>query len=127
MSGFRQIRAAVMAVLMMAGTASWADMDLKDASEIEGTWILESTAARLDGKKVEEGAKWEFAKEGKLITTGKYEVAAAGAAVTMENKYEIKDGKISTDLGHLYTVVEKTDAAMTLRGPFGFYFFKKKQ
>lgn len=127
MSGSRQkMQAVVFAALMAGCVAGMADVALKDASEIQGSWILEYTSARLDANKVFEGAKWEFAQEGKLSTTAHYEVAAAGAAVTMENKYEIKDGKITTDLGHTYTVLEKTDTAMTLKGPFGYYFFKKK-
>lgn len=109
----------------------FADVDLKSKEEVVGTWKLESTKNTASEKEVALPREdtWIF-KDSKLTILhipreGKYyDQPPVG--------YEIEEGKLKVaQVGNsrfdFFTLVEKTENNMTLRGKFGgFYYFKKK-
>lgn len=112
-------------------SAAWADIPLKDASEIQGSWLLVSVAPGLEKPKIEENRTWEFRANGVAFTSGFNR--HLGQNDTREFKYTVVDGKIKAeDPGRPgktleYSVYEKTGDSMILKGGIeGVYFFKKK-
>jgi hypothetical protein len=114
-----------------AAATAWADVPLKDAGEIVGTWKLESVAAALDKPRIEENRIWEFRSDGIIVTSGYNRHFKTEDR--HEWKYKIVDGKISADdpgrPGRTidYSVYKKDDNELILKGGIeGFYFFKKQ-
>jgi hypothetical protein len=99
-------------------------------ADVAGDWVMESTALTLTGERHPEGSKWVFEADGTLARTSVYKFAdslgGGGQEGTIEEVFEVKDGKIVTENGDAFTVVEKKPDAMTLKGPFGYYFLKKQ-
>lgn len=126
--------ASAWGALLLSGVFSagaWADVLLKDKSEIVGKWTLESVAAGINKPKIEEKRTWEFRADGVVVTSGYNRHLKQDD--TREVKYEIVDGKIRTDdLGRPgksvdYAIHDKTGNTMVLRGGIeGFYFFKRQ-
>jgi len=123
-------RGAISALLFMSSATAWSEVLLKDASEIAGTWQLESVAASLSKPKIAENRTWEFRMDGVIVTSGFNRHFAQEDR--HEFKYEIIDGKIVSDNPGRpgkpieYVVYEKTNDTMILKGGLeGFYFFKK--
>lgn len=113
------------------GTTAFGEIQLKDNSEIVGTWRLESVAPALDKPKVEENRTWEFKPDGTIVTSGYNRHFKRDDR--HEWSYKIVDGKIiADDPGRPgktidYVVYEKTPEQMILKGGIeGFYFFKKQ-
>lgn len=117
--------------LIMACTHAFAEVRLKDSSEIAGTWLLEAVAPSLDREKIPENRTWEFRTDGTIVTSGynrhfnRYD--------EQEMTYQIKNGKIVADWPGRpgktisYSVYEKDEDHMILKGGIeGYYFFKKK-
>ncbi len=120
------LRAVIFSVF---GGAAWpialaGEVSLNEPAEITGTWLLEATASRRDGKRTEENFEWDFQKDGRLVTRGYNYVAER--VMTIEDSFKIVDGKIETGQGGKYAVVEKNEKEMVLKGPFGFYFFTRQ-
>ncbi len=100
---------------------------IKDKSDVIGTWLLEATAIRKDGKKTPEQAKWVFSPDGTLTTTSFYKFSGlSGQAGTLTERFEIKDGELVGERSGRFKLVEKQGDEMILKGPFGYYFFKKE-
>lgn len=123
--------AATFIALACASSGALAGVELKDNSEIVGSWLLQSVANALNSFKTEENRTWEFTKDGRMITSGFNRYLHTDDR--MEFKYRVENGKIvATDPGRpnkpqVYEVYEKTDSGMILQGGLeGFYFFKKK-
>lgn len=120
--------------LALAGvlaSSAWAEVPLKDNSEIVGTWMLESVAPGLSKQKIPENRIWEFRADGTLVTSGFNR--HFGRDDTQSFKYQVADGKIKSDNPGRpgktldYVVYEKSGDTMILQGGLeGFYFFKKK-
>lgn len=119
------------ALSAMVSVSSMAEIPLKDASEIVGTWRLESVAPALDKPKIEENRTWEFRGDGVIVTSG------YNRHFKMNDRHEwtyrVAQGKLVIDdpgrLGKTidYAVFQKDANAMTLKGGIeGFYFFKKQ-
>ena len=89
-----------------------------------GCW--KSTAIYLTGKRAPEGSKWVFGADGSLARTSLYKSLAESEG-TIEEKFEVKDGKIVTPNGDTFALIEKKPDTMTLKGPFGYYFLKKDE
>lgn len=111
--------------------AAWAEIYLKDKSEILGSWLLESVAPGLEKPKIAENRTWEFRADGTIITSGFNR--HFGREDTQTVKYDVADGKIKAENPGRpgktldYVVYEKTGDTMILKGGLeGFYFFKKK-
>ncbi len=112
-------------IFSIFGAAAWpiafaGELSISDPAEITGTWLLEATASRRDGKRTEENFEWDFQKDGRLVTRGYNYVAER--VMTVEDSYQIVDDKIETGQSGKYTMVEKNEKEMVLKGPFGFYF-----
>ncbi|MCX7102620.1 MAG: hypothetical protein NTX38_14350 [Methylobacter sp.] len=107
-----------------------ADITLKSATEVEGTWKLESSKNSLNDKDaVKREDTWIF-KDGKVTILhiprdGKYYDQPPV-------NYEIEDGKLKIALlGNsrfdIFSLIEIADKNMTLKGKFGgYYYFIKK-
>lgn len=111
--------------------AVWADVALKDNSEILGKWTLVSVAPGLEKTKIEENRTWEFRSDGTVVTSGYNRIIKSDS--TQQFKYSVTDGKIKAeDPGRPgktmeYVVHEKVGDSMILKGGMeGFYFFKKQ-
>lgn len=112
-------------------SAAWADIPLKDGSEIAGTWKLESVAAGLNKPRIEENRTWEFRRDGVIVTSGFNR--HFNTQDRHEWTYKIVDGKISADdpgrPGKTidYSVYKLEGDELILKGGIeGFYFFKKQ-
>jgi hypothetical protein len=92
-----------------------------------GTWLLEATAIRKDGKKTPERGKWVFSEDGNLTTTSFYKFSGlSGQAGTLTERFEITDGELVGERSGRFKLIEKQGNEMILKGPFGYYFFKKE-
>ena len=126
------VRAFAAACLWAAGVAvATADVPLKDAAEIAGTWKLESVAPGLEKPRIEENRIWEFRPDGVLVTSG------YNRHIKTEDRYEwhyrIVDGKVLVaDPGRPgktldYSIYKKEGNELILKGGIeGFSFFKKQ-
>lgn len=108
-----------------------AEIVLKDASELIGSWNLNHTSPKIDGKKRPSAQAWEFRGDGTLVSTASDKRAKGSFTVSVP--YEITDGKILTGVAGRpgkkvsYTLIEKNDHEMILKGGAdGFLFFTKK-
>ncbi len=122
--------ATVLLGLLMFGSAVYADVTLQSKEEMEGTWKLQTTKNSLTDKQtIDREDTWVF-KDGKVTILhipreGKYYDQPPV-------DYQVEEGKLKISLvGNsrfdLFTVVEKNDKNMTLKGKFGgYYFFDKK-
>lgn len=131
MMKFRILNSMLLFLCFMSSSA-WSQVQLKDASEIQGVWFLEEVAMSLKAPRVEEKRTWEFRADGKLITSGPNRYFK-GTDDTQTFDYKVVNGKIIADNPGRpgktldYVVYEKSDNAMILQGGLeGFYFFKKK-
>jgi hypothetical protein len=122
--------AAMLLILSVLSSAVYADITLQSKDEVEGTWKLDHTKNSLTDKdSVSREDTWIF-KDGKVTILhipreGKYYDQPPV-------NYEIDDGKLKVALvGNsrfdLFTLVEKDNNSMTLKGKFGGYsYFVKK-
>lgn len=123
--------ASMLLVLSVFATGVFADVELKSQDEVVGTWKLESTKNTASEKEVASPREdtWIF-KDSKLTILhipreGKYYDQPPVS-------YEIDEGKLKVaQVGNsrfdFFSLVEKTENMMTLRGKFGgYYYFKKK-
>lgn len=122
--------AAILLILSVFTSAVYADITLQSKDEVVGTWRLDHTKNSLTDKdSVSREDTWVF-KDGKVTIShipreGKYYDQPPVS-------YEIDDGKLKVALvGNsrfdLFTLVEKDNNSMTLKGKFGgYYYFIKK-
>jgi hypothetical protein len=122
--------AAVLLGLSLFGSTVYADVTLQSKEEVQGTWKLQTTKNSLTDKQaIEREDTWVF-KDGKLTILhipreGKYYDQPPV-------DYDVEDGKLKVALvGNsrfdTFTLVEKDDNSMTLKGKYGgYYFFVKK-
>jgi len=122
--------AAILLMLSAVSSAVFADITLQAKEEVEGTWKLETSKNSLTDKEpVVREDTWIF-KNGKVTILhiprdGKYYDQPPV-------NYEIEDGKLKIALlGNsrfdVFSLVEKDDKSMTLKGKFGgYYYFVKK-
>ena len=109
----------------------FADVDLKSKEEVSGTWKLHSTKNTSSEKEVALPREdtWVF-KDGKLTILhipreGKYYDQPPV-------NYEIEEGKlkvaqVGSSRVDLFSLVEKDNNKMTLKGKFGGYFYFEKK
>lgn len=122
--------AAVLLALSVFGTAVYADVTLQSKEEVEGTWKLQSTKNSLTDKQaINREDTWVF-KDGKMTIL---HIPREGTYYDQPPvAYEIDEGKLKVALVgsnrfDLFTVVEKDEKNMTLKGKYGgYYFFNKK-
>jgi hypothetical protein len=122
--------AAILLGLSIVSSAVYADVTLQTKEEVQGTWKLQSTKNSLTDKQaINREDTWVF-KDGKLTIL---HIPREGAYYDQPPvAYEIEDGKLKVALVgssrfDLFTVVEKDEKNMTLKGKYGgYYFFDKK-
>ena len=122
--------AAVLLSLSVIGNAVYADVTLKSKEEVQGTWKLQSTKNSLTDKQaIDREDTWVF-KDGKVTIL---HIPREGTYFDQPPvTYEIEDGKlkvaiIGSSRFDLFTVVEKDEKNMTLKGKYGgYYYFIKK-
>jgi hypothetical protein len=122
--------AAVLLGLFVFGSAVYADVTLQSKAEVEGTWKLQSTKNSLNDKQaIDREDTWVF-KDGKVTIL---HIPREGTYYDQPPvNYDIEDGKLKVAIigGNrfdLFTVVEKNDKSMTLKGKYGgYYYFTKK-
>jgi hypothetical protein len=121
---------AVLLGLCIFGSIVYADVTLQSKEEVEGTWKLQSTKNSLTDKQaIDREDTWVF-KDGKVTIL---HIPREGTYYDQPPvAYEIEDGKlkvaiIGSSRFDLFTVVEKDDKNMTLKGKYGgYYYFIKK-
>ena len=122
------------AVLLMTATASFAkseDVKLEDNKLILGKWDLQYEAPALHKEKKAVKIKWEFKKNGKLITSAT-DTRARTRALSIQLKYSVEDGVIkkqSTPGREKYEscrVISLKGKDMVLKCKYLFFFLQKK-
>ena len=116
--------------LSLSGNMAYADVALQSKEEVEGTWKLETTKnSKTDRHPIAREDTWVF-KDDKVTIL---HIPREGTYYDQPPvNYAVENGKLKVDvLGgsrfDMYTVVEKDDKSMTLKGKFGdFYAFSKK-
>jgi hypothetical protein len=122
--------AVVLLGLALFGSAVYADVTLQSKEEVQGTWKLQSTKNSLNDKQaIDREDTWVF-KDGKLTIL---HIPREGTYYDQPPvAYEVEDGKlkvaiIGSSRFDLFTVVEKDDKSMILKGKYGgYYYFNKK-
>ena len=128
----RIIRSVAGCLALVASVAPvLADVAIRDASEIAGSWKLESVSPSLDKPRVEENRVWEFGTNGTIVTSGYNRHFKTDDR--HEWTYRVTNGKIITDdpgrPGKTidYSVYKLEGNELILKGGLeGFYFFKKQ-
>jgi hypothetical protein len=109
----------------------YADVALQSGNEIQGVWKLDHTKKSMASTdEIKREDSWEF-KDGKVTIT---HIPREGVFYDqLPVAYEIEDGKLKiailgrSDKFDTFSLVEKNDKNMTLKGKFGdVYFFNKK-
>jgi len=127
----KKINLAAMLLILTAFTSAvYADIALQSKEEVEGTWKLDHTKNSLtDKESIERPDTWVF-KDGKLTILN---IAREGKFYDQPPvNYEIDNGKLKISLvgssrSDVFSLVEKDDKSMTLKGKFGgYYYFVKK-
>ena len=121
---------AVVLSLCIFGSVVYADITLQSKEEVEGTWKLQSTKNSLTDKQaIDREDTWVF-KDGKVTII---HIPREGSYYDQPPvAYEVEDGKlkvaiIGSSRFDLFTVVDKDDKNMTLKGKYGgYYYFNKK-
>jgi hypothetical protein len=122
--------AAVMFGLYVFGSVVYADIALQSAEEVQGSWKLQTTKNSLNDKQaIDREDTWVF-KDGKVTIL---HIPREGTYYDQPPvAYEVEDGKlkvaiIGSSRFDLFTVVEKSDKNMVLKGKYGgYYYFDKK-
>jgi hypothetical protein len=127
----KKINLAAMLLLLSAfASAVYADITLQSKEEVEGTWKLDHTKNSLaDKESIPRVDTWVF-KDGKLTILN---IPREGKYYDQPPvNYEIENGKLKIALVgsgrfDIFSLVEKDDKSMTLKGKFGgYYYFIKK-
>ena len=127
----KKINFAAMLLLLSAfASAVYADITLQSKEEVEGTWKLDHTKNSLaDKESIPRVDTWVF-KDGKLTILN---IPREGKYYDQPPvNYEIENGKLKIALVgsgrfDIFSLVEKDDKGMTLKGKFGgYYYFIKK-
>ena len=121
---------AVLLGLCIFGSVVYADVALQSKEEVEGSWKLQSTKNSLTDKQaIDREDTWVF-KDGKVTIL---HIPREGSYYDQPPvAYEVEDGKlkvaiIGSSRFDLFTVVDKDDKNMTLKGKYGgYYYFNKK-
>lgn len=122
--------AAAILGLFIFGSTVYADVTLKSKDEVQGAWKLQYTKNSLTDKQaIDREDTWVF-KDGKVNIL---HIPREGTYYDQPPvPYEVEDGKlkiaiIGSSRFDLFTVVDKDDKNMILKGKYGgYYYFTKK-
>jgi hypothetical protein len=110
---------------------AFADVPLKSKDEVLGAWKLDHTKKNADSQEINKREdSWDF-KDGKVTIT---HIPREGIFYDQTPVvYDVEDGKLKigilgrSDKFDTFSLVEKTEKTMTLKGKFGdMYYFNKK-
>ena len=108
-----------------------ADITLQSKDEVQGSWKLDHTKKNVNSQEImKREDTWSF-KDGKVTIT---HIPREGTFYDQTPvNYEVEDGKLKisllgrSDKFDIFSLVEKDDKNMTLKGKFGdMYYFNKK-
>ena len=123
-------KTALFLVLAAFGSTVLADVTLQTKDEVQGTWKLQSTKNSLTDKQAIDREDTRVFKDGKVTIL---HIPREGAYYDQPPvAYDVEDGKlkvaiIGSSRFDLFTVVDKADSSMTLKGKYGgYYYFIKK-
>jgi hypothetical protein len=125
----KNLKILSLATIFLAFSAN-AEVQLKDSSEILGKWNLYAEAIKLDGEKKAVTTEWDFQSDGTLLTTSTDSVGRT-KEMKIAIKYSVENGEIKKQMApgrekyDSCKVLEKDDAAMTLKCSGMFFFLKK--
>ncbi len=117
--------------LCLSVSSLFADVSLKSKDEIQGAWKLDHTQKNADSKEVNKREDtWDF-KDGKVTIS---HIPREGTYYDQSPvNYDIEEGKLKigilgrSDKFDIFSLVEKNEKNMTLKGKFGdLYYFNKK-
>ena len=122
--------ATVLLSLSVLASTAYADVTLQSKEDVQGTWKLQSTKNSLTDKQaITREDTWVF-KDGKVTIL---HIPREGIYYDQPPvAYDVEDGKlkvamIGSSRFDLFTVVEKNDNSMILKGKYGgYYYFDKK-
>ncbi|MEI6068570.1 MAG: hypothetical protein WCP96_14600 [Methylococcaceae bacterium] len=126
----KYVKILPMAALFLAFSATAAEVELKDNSEILGKWKLYAEATKIDGEQKAVTIEWDFKDNGILKQTATDSVGRT-KEMKIDIKYAIENGDIKkqTKPGQekyeSCSVVEKEGSKMILKCPFLYYFLTK--
>ncbi len=117
-------------VLCYISTA-YADVTLKDNSDIVGKWTLTAESLKIDGGKKSVNSSWEFKSDGTLISIATDSLGRT-KEMTVAVKYLVEDGLLKKQVSpgrekfESCSVVQKEASDMILRCTNLFLFLTKK-
>jgi hypothetical protein len=123
--------AAILLGLSLVTPLAFADVPLKSKDEVLGAWKLDHTKKNVDSQEINKREdSWDF-KDGKVTIT---HIPREGIFYDQTPVvYDVEDGKLKigilgrSDKFDTFSLVEKTEKTMTLKGKFGdMYYFNKK-
>lgn len=118
-------------VLSVVASQAFADVPLKSGDEVQGSWKLEYTKKSATTQEtIKREDTWTFGA-GKVTIT---HIPREGSYYDQSPvNYEVENGKLKisllgrSDKFDIFSLVEKDDKTMTLKGKFGdIYHFNKK-
>lgn len=124
------IKCLSLAALFFSSFA-YADVPLKDNSELLGKWALTAESIKIDGDKKIVDSSWEFKDDGTLVSVATDSLGRT-KEMTVAVKYTVEDGLIKKQLSpgrekyESCSVVQKTGADMVIRCTNLFLFLTKK-
>lgn len=110
---------------------AYADVSLKDNSEIVGKWTMTGESLKLEGERKSVTSAWEFKADGTLISVATDSLGRT-KEMTVAVKYLIEDGLLKKQVSpgrekyESCSVVQKEGADMVLRCTNLFLFLTKK-
>ena len=122
--------AAICLGFSIFATAAYADVTIQAKEDVQGTWKLQSAKNSITDKQaIDREDTWVF-KDSKVTIL---HIPREGSYYDQPPvSYEIEDGKlkvaiIGSSRFDLFSVIEKNDNSMTLKGKYGgYYYFNKK-
>ncbi len=119
-----------LAALLFTSTA-YADVALKDSSEIVGHWVVSAESLKLDGEKKLIKSSWDFKDDGTLTAISTDSLGRT-KEMTVVVKYTVEDGLIKKQLSpgrekyESCSVVQREGSDMVLKCTNLFLFLTKK-
>jgi len=125
----KNVKLFLLAVVFFAPTV-FAEVTLKNESEILGKWKLYAEAAKLDGEKKSLISEWEFRPDGILQTTAT-DTRGRTKEMIIDLKYSVENGDIKKQTSpgrekyESCNVIEKNSSGMVLKCLYLYYFLTK--
>ncbi|HCT98530.1 MAG TPA: hypothetical protein DF614_00140 [Methylococcaceae bacterium] len=118
-------------IALSVALPAYADVALKDNSEIVGKWTMTGESLKLEGERKSVTSAWEFKADGTLISVATDSLGRT-KEMTVAVKYLIEDGLLKKQVSpgrekyESCSVVQKEGADMVLRCTNLFLFLTKK-